>query len=222
MFEYDFNFIFSSLETAQNLYDLGDQINGLAIMTDNANHFEGLKKIQNDLNQTLEPSLFVRTWMELYPNHFSAIAVEKNVMFILLIFILIVAAFGIMSTLITMAVQKIREVGILKSIGMTPNNILTLFLVQGFVVGIIGIHIGLGLGLLILRYRNDFLLFLRERTGFELFPQEIYNFDVLPALINPHDLLIICSSALLICTMAGLFPAWYAARIQPARALRNY
>ncbi|MDD2706762.1 MAG: ABC transporter permease [Verrucomicrobiae bacterium] len=219
MFEYDFGFIFCSLETAQDLYDLGLSVHGLAVMTSN---LEGVRQVQKDLNSILPPPLRANTWMELNRRLFSAIAVEKNMMFFLLIFIIIVAAFGIMSTLITVTVQKTREIGILKSVGASGGNILMVFLAQGMVVGSIGTVLGLGLGLTLLRYRNEFLEFLRRCTGFELFPREIYNFDQLPSQTNPQDLIIICGSAFLICALAGLFPAWRAARLQPARALREF
>ncbi len=219
LFEYDFGFIYSSLETAQDLYDLGKSVHGLSIMTDN---LENVAQIQQDLNSILKPPLRANTWMELNRRLFSAIAVEKNMMFFLLIFIIIVAAFGIMSTLITVTVQKRREIGILKSIGATPQNILILFLTQGIVVGIIGTGLGLAWGLTLLHYRNEFLELLRRVTGFELFPREIYNFDLLPAQTSLRDLVIICTSAFLICSLAGLFPAWRAARLQSAHALRDF
>jgi lipoprotein-releasing system permease protein len=219
MFEYNLGFIFCSLETAQNLYELKDDVQGLAIMTDN---LETIESVKHDLLTVLKPPLRVNTWMELNRHLFSAIAVEKNMMFFLLIFIIIVAAFGIMSTLITVTVQKTREIGILKSLGATPRNILMIFLAQGMVVGAIGTTLGLGLGLLLLHYRNEFLEFLRRMTGFELFPKEIYNFSQLPALTSASDVIIICTSAFLICTLAGFIPAWRAARLQPASALRDF
>ncbi len=218
MFEYDFGFIFCSLETAQDLYDLGTDVHGLAVMTDD---LEQIRPVQDDLNQILRPPLRASTWMEMNRRLFSAIAVEKNVMFFILIFIIIVAAFGIMSTLITVTVQKQREIGILKAVGATPANILAIFLFQGVAVGALGTGLGLTLGVTLLHYRNEFLEFLRRVTGFELFPREVYYFDKLPSQTSPRDLLIICGSAFLICALAGLFPAWRAARLQPARAMRD-
>ncbi len=219
MFEYDNQLIFTSLETAQDLLGIGKLVQGLGVMTDN---LEGVTEAQKDLNATLIPPLHARTWMEMNRTHFSAVAVEKNLMFFLLIFIIIVAAFGITSNLITVTVQKRREIGILKALGATPGNILSVFLIQGIAVGVIGTVMGLVSGLAILHYRNDFLNFLRVRTGFELFPSEIYQFNMLPAQTSAGDIAIICGSAFLICTLAGLFPAWRAARLQPATALRDY
>lgn len=219
MFEYDFSFIFCSLQVAQELYDLGHHVHGLAVMTD---ILERVNDVQHDLNGILKLPLHVSTWMELNRRLFSAVAVEKNMMYFLLLFIIIVAAFGITSTLITVTFQKKREIGILKSIGATPGNILILFLAQGIIVGIIGTGLGLLSGLTLLHYRNQFLDYLRLATGFELFPREIYNFHQLPAQTNLHDLIIICGLAFLICSLSGLFPAWRAARMQAGNALRDF
>jgi lipoprotein-releasing system permease protein len=218
MFEYDYGFIFCSLEAAQDLYDLGDSVHGLAVMAGDLEKVEG---VQRDLNALLPPPLRANTWMELNRRLFAAVAVEKNVMFFILFFIIIVAAFGIMSTLITVTVQKHREIGILKALGATPMDILQVFLAQGIAVGVLGTGLGLALGLGLLRYRNEFLDFLRKTTGFELFPREVYHFDQLPAATSPKDLVLICGGALAICALAGLLPAWQASALKPARAMRE-
>ena len=220
MFEYDFNYALCSLETAQELYDLGAKIHGLAVMTDS---LENVSAVQQDFFNILKPRrLYPRTWIEQNRGLFEVVAIEKNIMFFLLIFITIVAAFSIMSTLIVVTVQKTREIGILKSLGATPQNILSIFLAQGILVGSIGIGCGVGLGMTLLHYRNEILDFLREHTGYQLFPRQFYHFNQLPAETNLQDLLLICGSAFLICTLAGLIPAWRAARLAPARALRDF
>ena len=218
MFMYDIGFVFCSLETAQDLFELDGRVHGLSVMTED---MDRVQQVKLELNRVLKFPLHTSTWIELNPRLFSAIAVEKNMMFFLLIFIVIVAAFGITSNLITVTVQKTREIGVLKAIGATPSTILTIFLTHGMIVGVIGTGLGLGCGLTLLHYRNEFLEFLRVRTGFELFPREIYHFEQLPAVTSPQDLAIICLSALVICTLAGLLPAWRASRLEPGRALRE-
>jgi lipoprotein-releasing system permease protein len=150
----------------------------------------------------------------------NAVAVEKSVMFYLLFFIMIVAALCIMSALITFVVQKTREIGMLKAIGATNGQVATVFLGQSAIVGVTGVIAGLGLGMLALAYRNEFLRFMNRLTGFELFPASIYGFVELPALIVPRDVILICASALLLCVLAGVLPAWNASRLQPVDALR--
>jgi lipoprotein-releasing system permease protein len=109
----------------------------------------------------------------------------------------------------------------LKALGATRTQVLWLFLSQSLIVGIVGVITGFGLGMLAVHYRNEFLAFMRRSTGFELFPVDIYNFTQLPAVIDPGDITVICGSAILICLLAGLAPAWTAGRLQPVAALRH-
>jgi lipoprotein-releasing system permease protein len=132
-----------------------------------------------------------------------------------------VAAFGITSAQITFVVQKTREIGVLKALGASNGQVMWLFLSQSVIVGVFGVLAGFGFGLLLLRYRNDFLDAMNKLFGFELFPKSIYAFDRLPALIVPSDIAIICGGSLLICLLAGLLPAWNAGRLQPVEALRR-
>jgi lipoprotein-releasing system permease protein len=163
----------------------------------------------------------ITTWLEENRQLLEAILVEKNVMYYLLFFIVLVAAFGITSALITFVVQKTREIGVLKAIGATASQIMILFLSQSLIVGIAGVATGYGLGMLALAYRNEFLRFMRTATGFELFPVDIYNFTQLPAVIVPQDIAVICGGSLIICILAGVIPAWNASRLEPVEALRH-
>jgi len=172
------------------------------------------------LAHALGPRYQIRTWMQENSSLLSALAVEKNVMFIVLFFIMIVAALCILSALITFVVQKTREIGMLKAIGATDLQVSLIFLSQGALVGAVGDLAGYGLGMLALAYRNEFLHFLRHVTGFQLFPAEIYQFTDLPALIVRQDILLICGSAWVICLLGGLIPAWRAGRLKPVEALR--
>jgi lipoprotein-releasing system permease protein len=151
----------------------------------------------------------------------EALVVEKNVMFYLLFFITIVAAFGITSALITFVVQKTREIGTLKALGATSGQVMWLFLSQSLAVGVVGVICGFGLGMLAVLYRNQFLHLMRRLTGFELFPSRIYQFTELPGLIVPGDIAIICGGSLIICLLAGVLPAWNAGRLRPVEALRH-
>ena len=218
MFEYDFGLIFTSLETAQELYDLGTAVHGVEITTDDP--IAGAQAAAQALNRRLPPGLHAQTWAQMNQRLLGAIQVEKTVMFFILIFIIVVAAFGIMSTLITVTVQKTREIGVIKALGAAPGKILRVFLLQGFVVGVIGVAIGMALGELTVRYINPINHFLSRVVGIELFPREIYNFPAIPTFLTTGDLFTIGVSALLICTLAGLLPALRAARLEPVEALR--
>jgi lipoprotein-releasing system permease protein len=216
--QYNANVIVTSLENAQTLYGLGGSVHGVyVILHDAFKVHETARQFRNALG----PDYDFTSWTKEHAVLLNAILVEKNVMFYLLFFITIVAAFGIMNSLITFVVQKTREIGVLKALGATRPQILWLFLSQGLIVGVIGVLSGFGLGMLAVHYRNEFLDFLRKTTHFELFPAQIYNFTQLPALIDPGDITIICGSALVICLLAGLAPAWTAGRLEPVEALRH-
>ena len=151
----------------------------------------------------------------------GALVVEKNMMFYLLFFIVIVAAFGIMSALITFVVQKTREIGMLKALGATPSQVALVFLSQSLVVGVVGVISGFALGWTGIRFRNDFLHFMNETFNLDLFPPELYQFRELPARIVTSDVVIICGGSLVICLLAGVVPALRAAWLQPVQALRH-
>lgn len=139
----------------------------------------------------------------------------------ILFFIVIVAAFGITCTLITFIVMKTREIGLMKALGATNQQVMWVFLGQSLIVSVLGVLAGTGLGLLAIAYRNEFLALMRRLTGFELFPASIYGFNQLPALVIPGDILIICGGSLLICLAAAAFPARNASKLNPVEALRH-
>jgi lipoprotein-releasing system permease protein len=217
-YEYNANVIVTSLRNAQDLYQLGDSVHGLMVMLDDPYQAE---VVRNELRQVMEPTVEIRTWAEENSIILNALKAEKSMMFYVLFFIMIVAAFGITNSLITFVVQKTREIGVLKALGATRGQVLWLFLSQSVIVGVVGVTAGFGLGMLALHYRNEFLRFMRYVTQYELFPQQVYSFSELPALLDPKDIAIICGSALVVCVLAGLIPAWNAARLNPVEALRH-
>ena len=216
-FEYNVSFIVTSLEDAQDLYVLDESVHGLEVSLKDAYQ---APLAQRQLMNALGPEFRVTTWMEENASILGALLVEKNVMFYLLFFIMIVAALCILSALITFVVQKTREIGMLKALGATDLQVSGLFLSQSAFVGAVGDLAGFGLGMLALSYRNEFLHFMNRLTGFELFPASIYGFSELPSLIVPRDIALICGSALVICLFGGVIPAWRAGRLQPVAALR--
>jgi lipoprotein-releasing system permease protein len=218
MYEYDVGLIFTSLETAQELYNLGNAVHGIEIRTDDP--IDGAREVADALNRKLALPLRAQTWAQMNQRLLGAIQVEKSVMFFILTFIIIVAAFGIMSTLITVTVQKTREIGVMKALGAASGKILRIFVFQGFIVGVFGVALGIGLGLLTVQNINPINHFLSQVVGIDLFPRDIYNFPTIPAFLTARDLLTIGLSALVICTFAGLLPALRAARLEPVEALR--
>ena len=217
-YEYNASFVMMSLLNAQQLYELGEAVHGLQVILDDPYRADQVRK---EILRNVSGDLYVATWLEDNSTFLDALVVEKNVMFYLLFFIMIVAAFGITSAQITFAVQKTREIGMLKALGASSWQIMCVFLGQSLMVGVIGVLSGLGLGMLAVSYRNEFLAVMNRFTGFELFPAKIYMFSELPALIVAQDIAVICGGSLFICLLAGLLPAINAARLRPVEALRH-
>ncbi len=215
----DFNgFLVCSLPAAQALFAMPGQASALFVRLDDP-HQAAAVALQ--LEERLGGGYICVTWMQNNRELLGAVAVEKNVIEFLLFFIVIVAAFGITSSLIIFGVQKTRDIGLLKALGASNQQVGSVFLAQSMVVGVVGVGLGTGLGVLLVAQRNAVLEFLRVKLGYQLFPENIYHFRELPAALVPSDLLIICGGSLLISLVAGLLPALSAARLKPAEALHH-
>jgi len=216
-YEYNANIVVTSLENAQDLYNLDDNVHGLMVMLRDPYQ---APQVRQQLLAALGPGYNISTWTEENSGILNALLVEKNVMFYLLFFIVLVAALCILSAQITFVVQKTREIGMLKALGASNLQISGVFLSQSAIIGVLGVISGYGLGMLALTYRNEFLHFMNRLTGFELFPASIYGFGDLPAVIDPHDIAVICGLSFVICIFGGVLPAIRAGRLKPVEALR--
>jgi len=176
--------------------------------------------IVSSIESKLSPAFRVSTWQQENRQLLEVLAVEKRMMFFLLIFIVLVAAFSITNTLITSVYQKTREIGLLKAIGATDGAVTRVFIAQGLLIGVIGSGCGALLGWLVIFFRNDILRLVSQWTGMSLFPKEFYFFNELPARIVAGDLGFIVVSSIVLCTLGAVIPAWRASRISPAQALR--
>jgi lipoprotein-releasing system permease protein len=215
-YEFNATVVVTSLENAQQFYDLGESVHGLIGTVRDPFHAGSVARA---LGQRLGPGFRVTYWMEDNPL-MVAVMVEKNLMLYILFFIVVVAAFGITCTLITFVVMKTGEVGLLKAIGATDRQVMLVFLTQSLVVSLMGIAIGVIGGILAITYRNEFLGMMRSLTGLDLFPASIYGFSQLPAQIMPRDVAIICGGSVIICLLAAILPARHASRLKPVEALR--
>jgi lipoprotein-releasing system permease protein len=216
-YEYNANVIVTSLENAQELYDLDDSVHGLMVMLSDPYQ---APEVRLELERALGQNYNITTWTEENSAILGALLVEKNVMFILLLCIVAVASLCILSAQITFVVRKTREIGMLKALGATGLQISSVFLSQSAIIGLLGVLAGFGFGTLALAYRNEFLHFMNRWTGWELFPTSIYGFSELPAIISPHDIAIICGSSFaIICIVGGVLPAILAGLLKPMEAL---
>ena len=220
MWEYDIGFILLPLDAASELYGIESGVHALRVMTTDPFRAGNVSRqisaaLRNDYND-----FNVQTWMDLNRQLFDALRVEKNMMFFLLIFIVLVAAFGITNTLIIVVVQKTKEIGLLKAVGFSSGSVMRVFLWQGLIQGVFGTAFGIILGFIMLHYRNVIMRALSAGLNFELFPKELYHLSEIPAHIAAADVFLVAVLSILICTLAGLLPAWRAARLDPAQALR--
>ena len=216
-YAYDSDYILVPLHIMQEAYSLGGGVHGIAVRTSDPFTAD---KVRDRLNRFIEPPFQAVTWIDQNRELFDAIRIERTTMFFVLIFVVIVAAFGIMSTLITSTVQKTREIGLMKALGAQMTQIMWIFLAQGMIVGFFGTLIGLSSGIALVQYRNQVRDFLAATFHIELFPAAVYQFSQIPAEIVPRDVFVICVSGFLICSIAALVPAYFAARLDPVKALR--
>lgn len=218
MYEYDANVILMDLSEAQRLYALDEGVHGLAIRLRDVDQASA---VQKDLKKWLQPPEVALTWMDQNRALFSAIAVEKVSMSFCLLFIMLVAAFGICNTLITLTVQRSREIGVMKALGARNGQIAAIFTLYGLITGVIGSTLGVAGGLLALHYRNEFRDWLSHVLGIELFPASVYNFSNIPAEIDWWFVAGVALVGVVLSTVASLIPAVLAASSDPVRALRG-
>jgi lipoprotein-releasing system permease protein len=197
------------LSQAQKFFELGDGVTGIEV---NLKDTYDAPKLGTRIESVLGPPFWTRTWKDMYSNLFSALKLEKFAMFVILTFIVLVAAFNIIISLIMLVMEKSRDIAILKALGATSDRIMRIFIVQGMVVGIVGTALGALAGV-----AGSALL---ARYPIIELPPEIYTISSLPVAIEPLDVVIICVVALTICFLATLYPSLRAARLEPVEALR--
>ncbi|NQZ70635.1 MAG: ABC transporter permease, partial [Lentisphaeria bacterium] len=163
----------------------------------------------------------VVSWREMNETLFDALQVERSLMFYILIFIVIVAAFCVCATLITIVFQKTREIGILLSCGASKLTVMLIFFIQGGIIGLLGVAGGTALGLYMVWIRNDFLEFLRKHLDINIFPPDLYKLPQLPAIIDKREIMEINIYAFILCVLSALIPALMAISVKPATALRS-
>lgn len=216
-YDFDRDIVFLNLEDANELFDLPlGAATSVYVWTKDPFHMDRfMKELGDDL-----PDYRVYSWQELNSRLLGVLNVEKNMQFFLLAFIVLVAAFSITNTLITTVIQKTREIGALKSMGASSGTVMRIFILQGFFVGFLGTLFGIGFGVLVVTYRMAILHGMRFITGQEIFPREIYMFNELPAHIIVGDVFWIAVISIVLCTFGGVIPAFRAAKLDPAGALR--
>jgi lipoprotein-releasing system permease protein len=220
----DISIVLVPLHVAQELYGMEGGISSLGVELTDPYQAGALKRQlvgSTEGGGTLPESWEARTWIEQHQALFDTVQNEMEMMYFVLFIIVIVAAFCVMNTMITVTVQKRREIGIISALGSRVSQVIWVFLSQGMIVGALGSVSGVLMGLLVVTFRNDIRSGIASMTGREIFDSEIYGLIEIPAKVVPYDVGIICAGAFFLCTLAALVPAFLAAKTEPAVALRD-
>ncbi len=211
------------LTLAQELFELHGRVHGIAVDLKDAYGAPAFRANLEALQQKekLPYDWTFSTWMEKHGARLAAIADERMMMWFIMSFVILVAAFSVMNTTITVTVQKRREIGILTALGSRVDQIIGIFMSQALIVAMIGTVSGLVGGLVVLFYRNDIRHLMTKLTGHTVFDPKIYGLSELPSHTEPVDLVIICSVSVVLCLAAAFVPAYFAAKVDPAVALRD-
>ncbi|TNF48041.1 lipoprotein-releasing ABC transporter permease subunit [bacterium] len=209
MYEYDTGLVLLTLEAARSFFDLGDKVTGIAVKVEDIYRTQ---ETAASLQVALGYSYWVRDWREMNQNLFSALKLEKITMFVILVLIIIVAAFNIIGTLILVVMEKGKEIAILKAMGATRESIGRIFMLEGFIIGLGGTLLGLILGLV--------LSWTLANYNFVELPSSVYYVTTIPVKVNPLDVAAICFAAVAVCFLATIYPARRASALNPVEILR--
>ena len=217
MYEYDAKLALMSLRQAQDFFELGDTVHGIEVKVDDIYR---VHEVTEAINALLGPAFWTRDWMQMNRNLFAALTQEKVLMFIILVLIILVAAFNIVSTLIMMVMEKHADIAILKAMGARNRGIYKIFMLEGMIIGVVGTVLG-GLGGLVFAWNLQTIAGVVERLlGIQFFSPDVYFLDKLPVQIHAMDIALIVLTAICVSFFATLYPAWNASRLDPVVALR--
>ena len=217
MFEYDSGLALIRLEDAQRLYRMDDRVSGVRLKLDDL--FKA-PAIARQLANRLDTAAFISDWTRSHANFFRAVQIEKNMMFIILSLIVAVAAFNIVSTLVMAVTDKQADIAILRTLGASPGSVMAVFMVQGALIGFIGLALGVAGGVA-LALNVDVVVPLIERLlGTQFMSKEVYYISNLPSELQWKDVTTITGVSFVLSLVATIYPSWRASRVNPAEALR--
>ena len=217
MYEYDANLSFILLKSAQKFFSMKNGVSGIEVRVAD---IEQAGNIASVIQNKLGFPYLVRDWMRMNRNLFSALKLEKIVMFIILILIIFVAAFNIVSTLFMLVMEKTREIAILKSMGASCSSIIKIYSYQGLVIGLVGTFLGCATGFVIVPNLNEIVSLIESIFGIVAFPSDVYYLDRIPSKIQYMDSFLIVIFSVVICLVASLYPAWRASKLDLVDGLR--
>lgn len=214
----DSSTVYGTLRLAQDLYGLGSTVHGLDVrLKPGVNEDEAAARI----NAVLPDDIRALSWQDSFSDFLWVLNLERNMIFFLLLFIVIVAAFSVTSSLLISVVRKTREIGLLGALGAKPVHVAACFCAQGLFIGVLGSVAGLALGFTALAFRNDVVMWVTRVTQREEVLRRFYQFSELPSHTSAETVAVIVTLTIVISTLAGLLPAWKAASLKPVEALRS-
>ena len=218
MYEFDRGLALIAMADAAKLYRLGDGVTGVRMKLEDL--FRA-PTVVRDVALALGGGYYVSDWTRRHANFFRSIELTKSIMFFILLLVVAVAAFNIVSTLVMVVREKQSDIAILRTMGSTPRSVLGVFIVQGAVIGLLGTLAGIGLGVLISANVESLVHGLERLVDTQFLDASVYFMSDLPASVEWDDVVRIAGTAFALCCVATLYPAWRAARTQPAQALRH-
>ena len=217
MFEYDSGLALIRLEDAQRLYRMDDRVSGVRLKLDDL--FKA-PAIARQLASRLDTAAFISDWTRSHANFFRAVQIEKNMMFIILSLIVAVAAFNIVSTLVMAVTDKQADIAILRTLGASPSSIMAIFMVQGALIGFIGLGLGIAGGVALALNIDVVVPFIERLLGTQFMSKEVYYISNLPSELQWKDVTTITFVSFVLSLVATIYPSWRASRVNPAEALR--
>jgi lipoprotein-releasing system permease protein len=213
----DAYFAYIDIHQAQTFFDMGDTVSGVEIEVDN---FDQAAPVAASLRTEYRFPHSVRSWEDMFGSFLAALKLEKLGLFIVLGIIVLVAAFNIATTLIMVVMEKHRDIAILRSMGATSRSIMKIFIFEGLIIGVLGTFLGTILGLLLAKNADPIIKGLEQMLSVKIFDQSVYGMDHFPSVVNSSDVIAVVVVALTISLFATIYPAWRAAKMDPAEALR--